>query len=144
MFPQIALDKLASSCLTADDAERLGITFLEAHETQALTGVSASALKIAYNGANGIWRVRFLDHKGPFGEPHALRYYQLPDSPPDIYLPNFVDWALIREQPEKSILITEGEFKAACTTKHGIPTISLGGVWSFKSQKLWLSFFPPL
>ena len=39
-------------------------------------------------------------------------------------------------------MITEGEFKAACGTKNGIPTIGLGGVWCFKSTEQGITLLP--
>lgn len=63
-----------------------------------------------------------------------LRYGQPKGSVNEIYLPPFIDWLDYAKDVAKPIVITEGELKAACATKHGVPTIGLGGVWSFKSS----------
>ena len=44
-------------------------------------------------------------------------------------------WPAIAETVAAAIVITEGEFKAACAVKHGIPRIGLGGVWSFRNKQ---------
>ena len=38
--------------------------------------------------------------------------------------------------PTVTIIITEGEKKAACACKHGLPTIGLGGVFLHLDAKL--------
>lgn len=59
-----------------------------------------------------------------------LRYVQEPGSGVHIYLPPTVKW---KELPSDSaIVITEGEFKAACAVEHGYATIAVGGVFSFR------------
>ena len=60
----------------------------------------------------------------------ALRYVQEPGSGVHIYIPPTVKW---RELPaDSAIVITEGEFKAACAVEYGFATIAVGGVYSFR------------
>jgi putative DNA primase/helicase len=42
------------------------------------------------------------------------------------------------------LLITEGELKAACSAKNGLPCIGLGGVWMFKAAAQGKSFLDQL
>lgn len=63
-----------------------------------------------------------------------FRYAQPANTLNQLYLPPFIDWQDYALDKEKPITITEGEKKAACATKHGLPTIGLGGVWNFKSN----------
>lgn len=59
-----------------------------------------------------------------------LRYVQKSDTGVHIYLPRTVDWTALDK--DTAIIITEGEFKAACAVEHGFAAVALGGVYSFK------------
>jgi len=65
----------------------------------------------------------------------GIRYTQVDKTIPRLYLPPLVDWPKICADASQRIIITEGEKKAACATNVGLPTIALGGVWSFTSKK---------
>jgi hypothetical protein len=62
---------------------------------------------------------------------------------PRFYLPTIplevetgpTSWEKIAANPEIALIITEGELKAACACKHGFPTVSIGGVYAFRSRK---------
>lgn len=95
------------------------------------------------------WRLRYLeDTRRGFDlvcGKKALRYVQAVGTLNEVYLPPFADWSKIAVDSERPVLITEGELKAACATKHGpTPTIGLGGVWSFKSGAQMLKMLPGL
>lgn len=73
----------------------------------------------------------------------ALRYAQPGDSVTEAYLPPMdVNWEAIAADDSIPVVITEGELKAACATKHGHPTIGLGGVWSFMSKRHEVALLP--
>lgn len=141
---QKMFDKLAGSALTATDAKRLGMYAVTAPDAKALKlTATAAAFVIPYFDLHGkptkFYRARYVEdtRKGfdALTGKKALRYTQPGDSVTELYLPPLIDWAAIAAKPEVPLLITEGELKAACTTKHGLPTLGLGGVWSFQSKK---------
>ncbi len=146
-LPQVRqkmLDKLAGSALNPADAKRLGLNPVTAVEAKKLKlAATAAAFIIPYFDLNGkptkFYRARYVEdtRKGfdALTGKKALRYTQPGDSVTEVYLPPLIDWAAIAGKPEVPLLITEGELKAACTTKHGLPTLGLGGVWSFQSKK---------
>lgn len=65
-----------------------------------------------------------------------VRYKQVAGSRNRLYLPPLlaVAWRVIAEDPKRTILITEGEKKAACGCVWGFATIGLGGVWNWKNK----------
>jgi hypothetical protein len=154
--------KLTTSCLTAKDATLLKFQAYTATELQKhcpnLPHYEA-AFKIPYFDLHGkptqFYRVRYLPAaalpktKGfeavatqrPDDE-KPLRYTQPKETLNEIYLPPFVEWAELAVNVAIPIIITEGELKAACATRHGLPTIGLGGVWSFKSAKAGYAILP--
>ena len=73
-----------------------------------------------------------------------MRYAQAPDTINGVYMPRLpgIDWVDLLRQPAEPLVITEGELKAACAVKHGIPTVGLGGVWNWKSSKHDLKRLP--
>src|SRR5262245_64784200 len=58
-----------------------------------------------------------------------MKYWQPPGSGVHLYILPSV--RAILSNPNVEIAITEGEKKAACLTQNGLPTIGLGGVWSW-------------
>ena len=145
------LDHLALSGLDAADAKLLGITPLDRAATAKLfPGYSAAGFKLPYYDVNGaqrkdVYRVRLLESPvGSFATTKPLRYLQPKGSTPAAYFPRSTDWAVIAKDPTKRIVITEGEKKSACATKHGHPCIGLGGVSSWRSAKLGWSLLPEL
>lgn len=106
---------------------------------------------------NCFYRFRYLQYqpsKG-FGAITAppekpLRYAQPKDSGCRIYLPPLLpqeikNWALVMQEPDIPICITEGELKAACgSANSGLPTLGLGGVYNWRSAKQNLPLIPDL
>ncbi len=72
-----------------------------------------------------------------------LRYVQPGDTVSEVYMPPIgVNWRAIQADTSQWIIITEGELKAAYCTRHVVPCIGLGGVWSFKSVRRKLPLLP--
>lgn len=137
----VALDDLARSGLNARDFQTLELEILTSEETEDFVGDHRVSYRIPYFDFNGrtikYSRVRFLQGKRfQFAKLNgAQRYSQPANSAPHIYLPPYVDWRDVASDPSTPIVITEGEKKAALACKLGIPTLALGGVWSFMSKK---------
>lgn len=76
------------------------------------------------------------------------KYIALPNEPPHIYLSPIltekIKWESVFTNIEHDIVITEGEFKSAMACMHGFITVSLSGVWSWKSTKFDMPFLPEL
>jgi hypothetical protein len=147
--------KLATSGLDLADAKALGFEALSREQVTAMhpNVVQACAFKIPYYSADGslrrdVSRLRLLeDAVGRFGEKKAkpLRYLQNPGSPPAAYFARNADeWERVLQASSVDLLITEGELKAACACKHGLPCIGLGGVWSWRSGRRGMSLLPEL
>ena len=144
--------KLAESGLSRADARDLGMSFLTPAQTKNLSPQFKGypSLKIQYFSLEGkalpFYRLRYLGDMNGFDSirKKQLRYVQPADTPPEIYLPPLGDWSTIVKDPGRTVLITEGEFKAACASSRGLPTIGLGGVWSWKSARRGIGFLPSL
>lgn len=161
---QLYLAKLESSGLTEADGRELGLECLASTQTSALhpSFKPLPALKLPYWDPRkpsqlltahprwpGFYRLRYLKEAQDFAQQakgKALRYVQPPDSGVCAYFPRFkdVDWGQILANADQSLLITEGELKAAKATKEGFLTIGLGGVYNFRSAKQFVSFLPEL
>jgi Domain of unknown function (DUF3854)/Family of unknown function (DUF5906) len=154
--PALAAAKLASSGLTVADAKGLGITWLTAAEVTSLDGTfwNLSALRIAYHNPDGtplsvapkwppFYRLRAL--RAPVPTPEDFRkYLQPPDSGVAAYFPRIRNWPEIISDPRRTIIITEGELKAAKATLSGFPTIGLGGVYSYRAPSIGSDFLAAL
>jgi hypothetical protein len=149
------LGKLQDSFLDAKDAKRLGMVPMTADEVTKGLDLGSHMPRVAgftipYFDLKGkttkFWRFRYLEPtKSGFEaltNKKEMRYVQTPKSVNELYLPPLVDWEAIAKDPTAEIMITEGELKAACATKMGIPTIGLGGVWCFKSVKQDMALLP--
>src|ERR1035441_2495747 len=150
------LKKLSASLLTAQDAKLLGFTALTAAQVAAqhpALPAHRAGFVIPYYDLNGrptkFYRFRYLEygHDTGFaalvaGQLKQLRYGQEAGTVNELYLPPFAKWAEYAVQADKPIVITEGELKAACATKAGLPTIGLGGVWCFKAGTVGLHLLP--
>lgn len=126
--------------IDASATRRLGTEFQE-----------RPALLIPYIDENNkdtkFYRLRYLDQPTGFkalGKP--LRYAQPRDTVCGAYLPCGVgiDWKTIVSNNEMSVVITEGEIKAAAMCVNDIPTIGLGGVFSWKSTARGIDLIPAL
>jgi hypothetical protein len=77
-------------------------------------------------------------------EKKHIRYVQEPYTAPVAYFPMNYDWSELIDDPDKPLIITEGEFKAAKACKDGFPTIGLGGVYNWRAYKLGITWIPSL
>lgn len=157
----LAETKLLSSGLTVEDAKILGIEFLSQQETAKLcfSYKPLASLKINYYDPSGkplsdvpkgkpFYRIRYLEQGTDFGslaEKKPARYVQEPNTIPVAYYPkNQEDWVGICKNPNNPLIITEGELKANKACKEGFPTIGLGGVYNFRSNKMGVPWLPSL
>lgn len=147
------LTKVEGSLLTAADAQKLKLKPMTAEQVKALdVPATVPGFMIPYFNIDGkpskFWRLRYLEdtRKGfdILNGRKALRYVQPAGGINEVYLPPFVDWRRMAENTNIPLTITEGELKAAAASKHGIPTIGLGGVWCFKSNRAVVSLLPML
>jgi len=152
-YRQLVAKKLEESSLTAADAKALGIESLSAQATAKLfKKFKVPALRLNYYSTDGkkrrdVYRVRLLEKPvGAFGSiaETAPKYLQPTGSVVSAYFPRIIPWSEIVENTEESIIITEGELKAACACKYGWSTIGLGGCWSWRSSKNGWSLLPEL
>ena len=132
--------KLLESTLTLQDARVLQMKAYTAVEvTRQFPKLPAyrAGILIPYFDLKGkrtdFYRVRYLEYgiEHGFGALVAenlkkLRYGQSAKTLNELYLPPFIEWQKVAQDPKHLLVITEGEFKSACATKHGIPTIGLG------------------
>lgn len=136
------LTKLAASDLNAKDARQLGFKPLVVPPpeiTYKAAGFVIPYYKIT-GERNGFYRYRYLESIMVKGKP--LRYSQPAGKPPRPYFTPLIDWPRYLKEnvgENRVLVITEGELKAACATKNGLPCIGLGGVWNFKSRTTGLS-----
>lgn len=149
---QIAFEaKLKESGLTAretsnkkqpSDCTKLGMEVVTAMHMKALKVPEFDGFVIPYFDTNGnkteFYRVRYLvDTKTGFAKltnKKSQRYAQAPGTLNEVYMSPMMQWSKVVENTEIPIIITEGELKAACAVKMGIPCVGLGGVWCFKSN----------
>ena len=155
---KLAVAKLVSSGLGEEHLASLNLTLLEPAEMAGIHPAFKAAPAICFNYMSPFdptqpltprpkWpafrRYRYLadvqDAKGKL-----MRYTQEPDSGCCAYFPTLVDWRAIAADTETSIVITEGELKAAKCCAVGLPCIGLGGVWNFLSTRAETGFLPEL
>lgn len=137
--------KMKESKIDAASAKKLGYTPTPADKVPKDTPFQEPGILIPYFDINGakskFWRFRYLkqpDVKGfaKLTKKKPLKYVQPGKSLNELYLPPVVNWKKVTAEQLVPILITEGEFKAACACIHtDYPCIGLGGVWSWKSDK---------
>lgn len=154
---ELAIAKLATSGLDEADMDLLRMVPLSPTETAALHGSfhSLHALKITYwdprnqneplsclPGWPSFYRLRYLRPDGD--KKDGVRYINEPMAGVVAYFPPSVDWSEVLEDVDTTLIITEGELKAAKACKEGCPAIGLGGVWNFKSSALGCTFLPEL
>jgi hypothetical protein len=150
--PALDTDMLVDLHRSGLDEEDVEILELE-HCSTAPTGITPAAAGyiIPYFDTKGrrtsFFRYRYLeDTRTGFeklsGEKQR-RYTQPLNTTPQVYWPPYIDWAEYIKGSDP-LIITEGEKKAARVTKGGIPTIGLGGVWSFQNAAKNESLLPAL
>lgn len=146
--------KLKTSDLTIEDAKKLGFEIIQDPQKLEKHFYPVPAFKIPYydtkGKATGFYRIRYLEttKKGfsKVTKAKERRYDQPSAEIPQLYLPTLLPknakWSEIFDNPKIPFIVTEGELKAACACKNGLPTIALGGVWNFKSKKTGLKRLP--
>jgi len=154
---RLAEAKLATSGLDVADAIKLRYEALAPAQTKALhpSFEALWSLKIPYfdprNLAKplaahakwpGFYRLRYLRPHGDGKD--DVRYTNEPAAGVVAYFPPNVDWPAILPDADQTLVITEGELKAAKACREGYPAIGLGGVWNFRSSTLGLTFLPEL
>jgi hypothetical protein len=140
---KLMMEKLATSCLGEREARALGIRVASEAELRSLDLFPVPAMELPYFDLSGnrtaFKRWRYLaDTRTGFAaltDAKAVRYVQAKDSLQEAYMPPLTDWSELARDAGAPLAITEGELKAACATLLAMPTIGLGGVWSFKSRK---------
>lgn len=117
--------------------QKLKIVDLTPDETHEATENSFGcySYKIPYFDINGKEFQDYSRLRLDLGADIDIKYYQKSNTIPKIYIPPLTDWVSIASDVSQVIVITEGEKKAAKATLVGVPTIGLGGVWSFKAKK---------
>lgn len=140
------LADLKRSGLTKRDAKRLGYKLVSGNRAKEMLGLSKINLPpgyiIPYPDAGGkripdTFRWRALDdytqrdRKTGKHEP-GPKYRQPKGSNAWLYFSKFLNWL---DDDGGLIVITEGEKKADCACKAGIPTVGLGGVWNWRVPK---------
>ena len=138
-------EKLAGSKLSPKMATDLGFVLTPTDRCAADLPERAGGFVIPYFDLSGkktkFFRYRYLETPVKSGfaglaKKKDLRYGQPKNSVNELYLPPLVDWRKVAKDKTLPIIITEGELKAACGTAHTpYPTIGLGGVWCWKSNK---------
>ena len=146
------MDDLRRSGITETQSKKLGLRLLTPAKTVQLTGqprADVPSYVIPYytiaNKKTDYWRLRYLEApRGAFGARlEDRRYTQPKDTPPHLYFSPTVKWVNpIAKNTNESVIITEGEKKAAAACLAGFPTIGLGGVWSWKSKQFNMDMLP--
>lgn len=136
-------DKLKSSGISIEDADRAGIGYTENAKLVDLGFSRAPAIVIPYTHPTTLQpmtcegsgrpfvRIRYLEevlsHEGK-----VVRYSQPKASGVKAYFPAVLDWKAVFADPTWPVVITEGEFKALALCLQGVACIGLGGVWNWR------------
>jgi len=137
------IEDLKRSGLNAADAKKLRLEpFTAASSTRLHLSRAGEGFKIPYFDADGkllkMFRYRYFDTviESGFTAGAELRKYDQPlGTPMEVYFPPLDNWKAIEADVERSLIVTEGEKKAACGTKNGLPTIGLGGADCWGGRK---------
>jgi len=139
------------SGITPAQIKQLKISVLTKQQTTNLSHLPAASYKIPYFNTNGkptkYYRVRYLEAaQGAFGEvlTKAPRYSGPADTPPHAYFPPVINWRAVEKDAEQTIVITEGEKKAAAGCFAGGNVIGLGGVAMYQARKRGFDLLPEL
>jgi hypothetical protein len=133
------LEKIAASGLSAEDAHKLGFNAMLLPPVEI--SIRAAGFVLPYHKItgqrNGFLRYRYLekiyDEKGKL-----IRYTQPAGAAPQPYFSKLFPWVQYLDSHKgeaRAVVITEGELKADCACKYGVPCIGLGGVYNFRSRK---------
>lgn len=147
----VGLAKLTTSGLDRRNAKQLEIYSVSARTAESMGHESRAGIVIPYHDIEGrrvvgMYRLRYLE--APVGF-RALaqdqpKYVQPAGQRPMPYFPRLIDWKAVADDATKSLILTEGELKAAKATRDGFPTIGLGGVASWRTAKQGIAFLPEL
>lgn len=134
--------------ITSDEVRQLGLRVVPwttmAEETRVTILPKSQAERIQYYDLmglpltfdNGYTGVRFRrnipegkkpKYLAPAGAKGSIAY--LP------HLDTIPEWSEVAKDPSMPIVIVEGEYKAIALAKIGIPTVALGGVYSFRNAR---------
>ena len=136
----VLIEHFIPSGIGADLIVRLGIELVPAR-LDLQVKVPVPTARIPYfdldGKPTGFYRLRALARWVPEGEEKERRYTQATGSGNHLYLPpvGTQTWREVATNSGIALLITEGEKKAACATALGFPTIGIGGVWSWRSDR---------
>lgn len=152
------LAKAATSCLSLEDVKTLQFKpYEEGHDLEIYPNFAG--FKIPYFKLDGkldpaFYRYRLLQVQPSKGlaavaePPKKPRRYTQPAGTQycGVYLPPLLElpWLAIAKDADVPLVITEGELKAACGCKLGIPTLGLGGVYNWRSSKENIDLLPIL
>ena len=135
-------DDLAKSNITEKDAEKFGVYYADRDAAEAITEYHAPVALFQYFDVAGeeipFFRAKFLTKptKTAFGDVELPgKYIQPTGTQSRFYFPKTRDWQTIATDIKTPIIITEGEKKTICATKHGLVCIGIGGVAAWKSTK---------
>lgn len=138
-LPRSMLADLKRSGLTAADAERLALEYIDAEQVERLLRASVAAYRIPYlnvSGApTGYYRLKLLgEHRDKSGK--AIKYWQPAGSAPRFYYPPLgaIKWSDIAKNTAAPLYIVEGEKKAAALCRLDVPAIGIGGVWNWRAD----------
>ena len=84
----------------------------------------------AADGRNGYCRIKPDRPRQSGGK--AVKYESPRGQPNQIYLPPGV--ADVLDDPQRELLITEGEKKSLCASQYGFPCVGLVGVFGWKAK----------
>lgn len=143
---QDAIDDLARSGITPEDAQRAGMWAVDDASTIYPEFRKVPAIVIPYYETDGktlmrferdgqmvpFVRVRYLDKlPADFRGKKPPKYGQPIGSGTRAYFSPLINWADKLNNPDEPLLITEGEKKATAAALQGFPIIALGGVFNF-------------
>lgn len=138
---EYAVAKLATSGLSPAHGDALGLYSVADATTLHKHFAPVRALVIPYD--DHFYRIRYLeDFPKSFKQKDRGKYDQIPGSGVRAYFPKSVDWDTVRDDVRETLIITEGEFKAAAACAREFYTIGLGGVNNFKTKDT--EFLPEL
>ncbi|MDH5415494.1 MAG: DUF3854 domain-containing protein, partial [Flavobacteriaceae bacterium] len=137
---KLTLDDLKKSGLTDKDFKKMGI--VPCNDEQASRVLNSTFCTFGYvlpyfdpdGNELDVIRFKFLEELTNKKD-KVVKYSQPKGTGVKLYFPPCIKWPKILNDTSIPITFTEGEKKAYKACKSGIPTIGLGGVWSFKSKK---------
>lgn len=65
---------------------------------------------------------------------HTQKYWQPAHTAPELYLPPLLSWKSAASNAACTLVIAEGEKKAACACERGLICSGLGGVWNWRAK----------